>query len=113
MISICVQGEKLARSIRGIDKSNVSSALQIAEQVLDCLPMSWARVAGKAREHSNSIGDVRMGANGYVQQSANCTDVGLVLHEGKVFRTARRHRSQKLDTKIHTSGDSIRKNRMY
>jgi hypothetical protein len=63
MISICVQGEKLARSIRSIDKSKVSSALQIAEQVLDCLPVSWARVAGEVREHSNSIGDVRMRAN--------------------------------------------------
>jgi hypothetical protein len=47
-----VNSEKLARSIRSIDKVKVSSALQIAEEMLDCLPISWARVAGEAREHS-------------------------------------------------------------
>jgi hypothetical protein len=68
-VSIWVQSEQLTKSIRSINKVKISSAHQIAEEILDYLPTSWTRVAGEARKYSNSIGDVRMHANRLVQQS--------------------------------------------
>jgi len=51
-------------SCGSIHKLQVQSALQIPEDMLDCLPVDGSRVGVESGQHTNRVGDVKSGSDG-------------------------------------------------
>ena len=58
MVHIRVGDEGLRRVRRLVDDAVIHGALQIAQDMLGSLPVSWARIGVESGEDSGSISDV-------------------------------------------------------
>ena len=64
-----------------IDQAQVLGRLQVAKQVLDCVPVRVRRERQEATENRDGVHDVRTRAHREVEQRAHRRGVGHVCHE--------------------------------
>ena len=73
MRRVRVRAENVARieQAAAVHETQVLGALEVAEEVLDGLPVRLARIGNEARQESDRIGDIRPSAARQIEQRAN------------------------------------------
>ena len=64
----------------GVGELEIKRTFEIAEEVLDRLPVNGAGVGVKASEDRDGMGDVWASGNGKVEESADSLHVGDLTH---------------------------------
>ncbi len=81
MVSITVAQEHLrSGGVWGESELVVHGPLQIAKEVLDSCPVSFARVGVVPGKEPNFIGNIWASGKGTVDEGSNCSDVGNGAH---------------------------------